>query len=260
MSQRSKNLLEAFNDSSKVEKAPDAAPAKRRPLKPAKRLSFSKVGGPFADGSGPKPKKAAASSAPAAARPPASVGNEEFMREFLTSALPTYVGIALVFFLLGRASVTRVDASDDREGGNGGQVEEGLSRASLRNPAGTPGVAGTGGSAADAGTAEPSAPSGSDPLPLEVSALHDPDNKCTILAAQYALTESARDLGWNAYAHLKQEGFPVFPLYQGERKYQLFVGASDRAAPTWTETLSQRSASLPGPSGRARTILPRRWW
>jgi len=230
MTQRSKNLLEAFNDSSRVEKTPEAKPAKQRP-------SLAHVGGPFAPSKPAHagPARPTQASEPAHPRFSGVLTGNPGAEVFLKRTLPVYVAIALVFFLIGRASVQRVDAAP------ADPASAGVARAGVPGaiPPSTPG----GKQAAEVPEASPRAP-----LPVEVSALHDRSNKCTILAAQYALTDSAKELGWNAYAHLKDKGFQVFPLYKGARKYQLFVGASNEQAKL-DETLAE-IRRLPGPSGR----------
>jgi len=228
MTQRSKNLLEAFNDSSQVEKTREAKPAK-------KRRSLANVGGPFAPSTPPLTGKSKPGPAPRLARPKFTrMAENPAATAFLRNALPVYLAIALVFFLIGRASVQSVDAAP---------VDPAAPAVGRAQVPGAIPVPAPGNQAAEGAETSSRAP-----LPLEVSALHDRANKWTILAAQYAKTDSATQMGWNAYSHLLDKGFKAFPLYDGARRYQLFVEASDESAKL-DQTLAEIRA-LPGPSGR----------
>jgi hypothetical protein len=230
MTQRSKNLLEAFNDSSQVEKTREAKPAK-------KRRSLANVGGPFAPSAIAGKRESAPKRAPELVRPKFAgvLSQNPSAKAFLRNGLPVYLAVALVFFLIGRASVQRVDAAPADPAGPA------IGRAQV--PGAIPPTAPVG----DQAVGDPLASSPT-PLPLEVEGLHDRANKYTILAAQYVLTDSAKELGWNAYSHLKGRGFQVFPLYAGTTHYKLFVEASGESA-----KLDQALAEirrLPGPNGR----------
>ena len=215
MPQRSKNLLEAFNTSQKAEKRESGSAPEGQ--------STARAGGPFAAGStrveAPAPR---AQPEPPPAPPPSRSAKvvlppiPQAFDSFLKSTLPLLVTVALAAFLLGRASVRRVDA-----GAEGGDP----SSSSVNRAERAAGMAPT------ERQLEPTRPQAT-PIPAESSEptdlapLFDPKNKYTIRAAQYAKREGPAKVGWKAYAYLKGKGFEVFPLYDGEKKYQLFIGAA----------------------------------
>jgi len=235
MAQRSKNLLEAFNTSQKAEKhetGPTATPGR--------------AGGPFAGPVAPAPSAASAATprVPAprplpesrAARvviPPLPQAFDNFLR----TTLPLLFAVGIAGFLLGRASVSRVDAGSDGE-----------RAAAPTNPTDRKATLGS-----ESPPVVSKPPQQNEPpkqLPAgDTARIFDKGNRYTILVASYKKTESAKALGEEAYAYLKRKGFEVFPLYAGGSMYQLFVGAAPQQVEL--DSILTEIRRVPGPSGRA---------
>jgi len=194
VSQRSKNLLEAFNQS----KAPEKSV---QPVTPP-RGSAPRVGGPFADpAAAPRPKESA--------RPQELRARDESARPaWLASAsrgrLVLLGGvIALTFFLIGRFSAPGVQAADD---------------GAVQPPGAASGAAP--GSLAGAGAAS-----------IE-ERLFDKSNKYSVLAVTYTNTPANTNLANIAWARLLELGLPAAKPYKNADKNQLtiFVGAAPKVA------------------------------
>lgn len=215
MTQRSKNLLEAFNASRAVEKQPAQASAPRSV--PAK------VGGPFAE------------SAPSAA--PATVsllGNQNGRARELAMwrQAAIYVGVALVFFLLGRVTGGGSSAAASETGSPPRQQQ---AAAPAVNPA----------------PSQPTPPAKTNTA-LNVQqaaekALGDKSNEYTILAASYDFSDSAQGIAVAASQYLQAQGLPASVYRRGKNLY-LVVGAAARLVDL--DELLKRLRAMPGPSGR----------
>jgi hypothetical protein len=226
MAQRSKNLLEAFNTSQKAEKH-ESDPGS----------THGRAGGPFA-GPAPAPAKARAPEPSVAPSVPESRAARvvipplpQAFDSFLRTTLPLLLAVAIAAFLLGRASVGRVDAGSKAERPSPQPVQR---NADLSAPAVAPA----------AEKPDPAAAPGA----RDTSPLYDKRNNYTILAASYQKTSNAKDLAWKANAYLEKQGFQVFPVYESTSLYLLFVGAAPlQVQLDLTLDAIQR---LPGPSGR----------
>jgi hypothetical protein len=193
VSQRSKNLLEAFNQS----KAPEKS---AQPVTPA-RGSAPRVGGPFADAASAQPKVAAP--APevrtrAAGAQPRLVDAAARWRLLAMAGV-----IALTFFLLGRASVPGVQAA-------GGAIA----------PAGP-----------QQPSANSGAQNSSAGKTIE-ERLFDKSNKCTILAVTYASGKNNEALASAAWARLLDLGLPAAKPYENAEKRQIviLIGAAPKVS------------------------------
>jgi hypothetical protein len=214
MTQRSKNLLEAFNATRAAEKAP--APP------PAARSVPPKVGGPFAE--------APARPAPPPPAPalPIPSGRARELAQWRQVAI--YVVGALGAFILGRLSV-----------GSSAEASESDSppvNAAVNAP--------------QAPTAQPSTPAasadGTEAAQLAADkALSDARNKYAILAAQYA--ESASEIARAASRYLAQQGLPACHVYRRGKNLYLIVGAAQNLVEL--DVLLARLRELPGPNGQA---------
>jgi hypothetical protein len=226
MAQRSKNLLEAFNTSQKAEKH-ESDPGS----------GHGRAGGPFA-GPAPAhskvraPEPIAAPSVPEsrAARvviPPMPQAFDSFLR----TTLPLLLVVAIAAFLLGRASVGRVDA--------GSKVERPPQQPVQHN-------ADLGATAIVPAVQKPDP--ATTPGARDTSPLYDKRNKYTILVASYVKSTGAAALAWKANAYLEKQGFQVFPPYEGATHYQLFVGAAQLQVAL--DDVLNAIQRIPGPSGR----------
>jgi hypothetical protein len=192
VSQRSKNLLEAFNQSRAPEKSAE-------PVAPP-RGSAPRVGGPFADPAAPaKPKAEPLAGAPRSlgeSAPRASLGASR------SRLVAMGVLIAVTFFLLGRASMPNVQAADD-----GGEK-----------------LAGAGGPGA------PETPAAK-PSQSVTEALQDKDNKFSIVAVTYSYSPTNRALAIETAGHLSSLGLPSV-AYEIPKKDQIvvLVGAQPHVA------------------------------
>lgn len=215
MSQRSKNLLEAFNQSRAPEKSaqPVATP----------KGSTPRVGGPFADAAGAPRARAEVRTEPVVARAEPRPRESRPTAELTSRAgvgLPAArwrvailcVAVATIFFVLGRASVSRA----------AGPADPGVQ---------TPEV--------DSSVSNTPAPAKPEPATANAStgvtpqaALLDKRNKFTVLAATYIYSdaksrESRREMASAACTHLQQQGLPVALYDHPTRKqYLLLVGAA----------------------------------
>ena len=194
MSQRSKNLLEAFNQS----KAPEKSV---QPVTPP-RGSAPRVGGPFADPAAaprpkesPRPQESRARDARAQAAWFASASRG---RLILLGSV-----IAATFFLLGRFSAPGVQAAADGGARAPGEPENGA----------------------------PGSPTAAPTATIE-QRLFDKSNKYSILAVTYTSTPANTDLANIAWARLLELGLPAAKPYKNAEKNQLtiFVGAAPKLA------------------------------
>lgn len=199
VSQRSKNLLEAFNRSKAPEKSPEPVPQPRG--------TTPRVGGPFADAT--PVAKAVPLASLHESRPGSAAGTgtavspRDRWRLIVLGA-----GIAVIFFVLGRVSV-----GSGGMGGMGGTVGAAEPEASSgRNQEDAPVPA-----------AAPKPAANQSPR----AALTDKANQYTVLACTYKLSEDQRALAVAARAHLLGLGFPA-EVFEHTPKKQLYllVGAA----------------------------------
>lgn len=199
MSQRSKNLLEAFNRSKAPEKSPEPAPTPRG--------STPRVGGPFADSTPAAKPAAKAAAAETRAAPglydprPAPAGTHDRRRVAILCVL-----VAAIFFLLGRLSVSSGPTANAAESG-----AEGTAVIDARANR----------------IAPPSAPPRTPPARTHEEALKDSANQVTILASTYKLSDDQRKLALAACGHLLGLGYPA-AVYEHPPKKQIYllVGAA----------------------------------
>lgn len=237
MSQRSKNLLEAFNQSRAPEKSaqPVATP----------KGSTPRVGGPFADASAPPRARAEARTEPVVARAEPRPRETRPANDHASRAgvgLPAArwrvaflcVAVATIFFVLGRASVSRAAGPNE-------------------SPSAAPDVdAGVSNTPAAVKPEQPAATNAAGSTPQ--AALLDKRNKFTVLAATYIYSdaksrESRREMASAACTHLQQQGLPVALYDHPTRKqYLLLVGAATTFSDL--DTLLARVRNTPSARGQ----------
>lgn len=196
VSQRSKNLLEAFNRSKAPEKSPEPVPQPRG--------TTPRVGGPFADAT--PVAKAVPPAGLHELRPGSAAGSGTAVSpRDRWRLIVLCAGIAVIFFFIGRVSV-----GSQGLGGTVGAAEP--EAGSGRNQENAPVPA-----------AAPKPAANQSPR----AALTDTANQYTVLACTYKLSEEQRALAVAARAHLLGLGFPA-EVFEHTPKKQLYllVGAA----------------------------------
>jgi hypothetical protein len=228
MAYHKKNLLEAFQASAAADKAKAAEDA---------ASGAAKAGGPFAQGTGlpPAPKPAPPQPQPQAQPEPEPPrpARPAWGRDGLQRLIVLQLVITVAAFFLGRASVSRVDASEPSEG-EPVQAAMAPSGSAPSEPQSAPQPEPQEGSGAEVDR-EPGTP--------HERALLDPANRYTVKLVEYRKGRDD-DAALSTLQFLLDQGLPAVAQVQGGRLF-ILLGA----APTQSELddLLETAQTMSGP-------------